>query len=66
MPIKIFAAPGDHRDDFESLEQQLNAWIKEADARIVSLHAMVNEVSGKREHGGFMMTVLVHYDGGGV
>ncbi|UCE58203.1 MAG: hypothetical protein JSU63_12260 [Phycisphaerales bacterium] len=62
MPIKIFAAPGDHRDDFTKMEQQVNAWIAKTRPRIVSLHPTVNQTHEKRDHGGFMMTLVVHYE----
>ena len=63
MPIKIFAAPGDHRDDFANVEEQTNQWIEEAHPRIVSLHTTVNEMPGKRDAGQFMMTLVVYYEG---
>ncbi len=62
MPIKIFAASGDHRDDFKQVEQQVNTWIAETRPRIVSLHPMVNELPGKRDHGAYMMTLVAHYE----
>ena len=62
MPIRIFAAPGDHRDDFKQVEQQVNTWMAETRPRIVSLHPMVNEMSDKRDHGKYMMTLVVHYE----
>ena len=63
MPIKIFAAPGDHRNDFRSVEEQVNRWIQEAQPRIISLHPTVNEMPGKRDLGDFMMTLVAHYEG---
>ena len=62
MPIKIFAAPGDQRDDFKHVEQQVNTWIAETVPRIVSLHPMVNEIPGRREHGAYMLTLVVYYE----
>ena len=64
MPVKIFAAPGDHRDDFQQVEEQVNAWIAEARPRIVNMHPAVNPLTEKREHGRFMLTVVVHYEDG--
>ena len=62
MPIKIFAAPGDHRDDFASLEEQVNRWIEQVQPRIVCFHTTVNEMPGKRDIGDFMMTLVAHYE----
>ncbi len=61
MPIKIFAAPGDHRDDFKQVEEQVNAWIAEKRPRIVSVHPLVNDMPEKREHGRYMMTLVANY-----
>jgi len=65
MPIKIFAAPGDHRDDFQSLERQVNDWIAQSRPRIVDMRTTVNPLAEKRENSGFMMTLVVHYEDAG-
>ena len=65
MPIKIFAAPGDHRDDFQVLERQVNEWIAKERPRVVDLRTTVNPIGEKREHGGFMMTLVAHYEDSG-
>ena len=65
MPIKIFAAPGDHRDDFEQIEQQANEWMEESGARVVSMQTTVSLMPTARDVGSFMMTLLVHYERGG-
>ena len=62
MPIKIFAAPGDHRDDFAHVQEQVNQWIDQAHPRIVSIHTTVNEMPGKRETGSFLMSLVAHYE----
>lgn len=65
MPIKIFAAPGDHRDDFQPVEQQANDWMEENRPRIVSMHTTVSLIPTASGAGSFMMTLLVHYERGG-
>jgi len=62
MPIKIFAAPGDHRDDFRQVETQANEWIAAAAPRIVNTNIAVREMPGKRESGQFMLTLVLHYE----
>ena len=62
MPIKIFATPGDHRNDFEQIESQANAWIEQNHPKIISMHTTVNKLPTTRETSQFMMTLLVHYD----
>ena len=61
MPVKIFSTPGDHRDDFTKLEQQINDWMGTAGPEIVDMKMSVNHI-GTRDTGQFMMTVLVHYE----
>ena len=65
MPIKIFAAPGDQRNDFEHVETQANTWMKETGPKIVSMHTTVNQLPTVRETSQFMMTLLVHYENSG-
>ncbi len=62
MPIKIFAAPGDHRNDFDQVELQANAWIEDTRPNIISLHSTVNKLPTTRETSQFMMTLVVHYE----
>ncbi len=62
MPIKIIAAPGDQRDDFENVQEQVNRWIDQARPRIISMNTTVNDMPGKRDHGTFMMSVVILYD----
>ena len=62
MPIKIFAAPGDHRNDFDQVELQTNAWIEETHPNIISMHPTVNKLPTTRESSHFMMTLVVHYE----
>ena len=62
MPIKIFAAPGDTRDDFAHIEEQVNRWIDQAHPRIISMNTTVNDMPGKRDTGMFMMSLVILYD----
>ncbi len=62
MPIKIFAAPGDHRNDFEAVEAQTNTWMAETKPQVQSIHPLVNPMPSSRDSNQFMMTVVVHYD----
>ena len=62
MPIKIFAAPGDHRNDFSSVEDQVNAWMHENGARLQDLQFEVTAMPERREGQQFMMTVLIRYE----
>ncbi len=62
MPIKIFAAPGDHRNDFEAVETQTNTWLAETNPRVLSIHPLVNQMPSSRDSNQFMMTMVVHYD----
>ncbi len=63
MAIKIFAAPGDHRDDFGSVEAQVNAWAEKTKANVVDMLCSVNEMpEKKRDLGSFMLTLIVHYE----
>lgn len=62
MPIKIFAAPGDHRNDFTSVEKQVNAWIAQTDPRVLAIQSMVNAMPAQQTLGDFMLTVVVHFE----
>lgn len=63
MPIKVFAVPGDHRDDFANVEQQVNEWCEKSQRKVVAMHCSVNEMpEKKRDIGAFMLTVIVHYE----
>ncbi|MBI4718211.1 MAG: hypothetical protein HY763_10430 [Planctomycetes bacterium] len=62
MPIKIFAAPGDHRDDFKKVEQQVNEWETASRARIVGMELAVNPMPEKRDAGHYLMTLAVRYE----
>lgn len=62
MPIKIFAAPGDTRNDFEQVEMQANQWMDEKKPQVISMHMTVNQMPGTpRDSGSFMMTLLVYH-----
>ena len=61
VQFKILAAPGDHRDDFESLEKQLNKWSVSTDPQIVSVQAKVTAMTDTKNVGRYLMTVLVAY-----
>ncbi len=65
MPIKIFAAPGDYRDDFAHVEEQTNAWIAEKHPKINDMQASVVCLPVKRESGQFMLTLVVRYEESG-
>ncbi len=62
MPIKIFAAPGNHRNDFQAVEEQVNDWIEQAKPRVLSVHPLVNAMPGKGDLGEFMLTLVAHYE----
>ncbi len=62
MPVKIFAAPGDHRNDFEQIEVQTNEWLERDQPKVISMHMTVNQLPTTRDHGSFMMTLLVHHE----
>ncbi len=62
MPIKIFAAPGDYRDDFAHVEEQANAWIAEKQPKVLGMNASVACLPVKRDSGQFMLTLVVHYE----
>ena len=62
MPIKIFAAPGDHRNDFEAVEIQVNDWIKQNKPDVRDIRCTVNAMPEKRNLGDFLLTVIVLYE----
>lgn len=62
MPIKIFATPGDYRDDFCKLEEQVNEWLASENPANPSLHCMVSDMQERRDLAAFMLTVVVQYD----
>ncbi len=62
MPIKIFSAPGDHRDDFEQIELQYNAWEAEHKPRVLEIQSCVEKVHTQRDLGSFMLTLVVRYE----
>ena len=61
VQFKILAAPGDHRDDFESLQKQLNEWSASANPQIVSVQVQVTGMTDAKNVGRYLMTVLVAY-----
>ena len=65
MQFKIIAAPGDHRDDFEAAEKQLNEWSASANPRIVSVHVQVTTMIDTKNAGRYLMTIVVAYNPGG-
>lgn len=62
MPVKIFAAPGDHRNDFREVEKQVNQWESTESVRILGITACVTPVQGQREVGPFLLTLTVLYE----
>ncbi len=62
MKFKIFSAPGDHRDDFDMLEKQLNEWVSGQQPEIVDLHMNVTAMTDSKNTGRYLMTVLVAYE----
>ena len=65
MPIKIFAAPGDHRNDFEQVEIQANEWMASAKPTVQAMQTTVNLMPGAKESNQFMMTLVLRYDESG-
>jgi hypothetical protein len=65
MPIKIFAGPGDHRDDFCHVESQANKWLSESAARVVGMESTVNSMPGTPDGGTFRMTLVIDPETGG-
>jgi|GEM_PF-1812846 len=65
MPIKIFAAPGDHRNDFEQVEKQANEWMTASKPSVRAMDTTVNPMPSARESNHFMMTLTFLYDESG-
>ena len=65
MPIKIFAAPGDHRNDFEQVEMQSNEWMAASNPAVRAMTTTVNQMPSARESNHFMMTLTILYDESG-
>ncbi|MGB0714790.1 MAG: hypothetical protein ACPGXK_02875 [Phycisphaerae bacterium] len=62
MPIKIFSATGDHRDDFCNVETQFNDWEKHEKPRIQEINTTVCELTSKRETSSYIMTLVVRFE----
>ena len=62
MAIKIFAALGDNKDDFQHVEQQVNTWIDSNKPTIISMHTDVTPMAVKRDVERFMLTLVVQYE----
>lgn len=63
MQFRIFSAPGDHRDDFENVNRQLNEWSAAEKPQIAVLRMTVTAMTDERNVGRYLMTVLVGYRG---
>lgn len=61
MRVKIFSAPGDHRDDFRQVEDQTNEWLAESKPNVLAMHCSVTPVHDRKDMG-FIMTVLIQYE----
>ncbi len=59
--FKIFCVPGDHRDDFESLERQLNEWSESASPEILHIQTNVTAMTDIKNSGRYLMSALVAY-----
>ncbi len=59
--FKIFCVPGDHRDDFESLESQLNEWSESAHPEILQVQMNVTPMTDPKNIGRYLMSALVSY-----
>jgi hypothetical protein len=62
MPIKVFSAPGDHRDDCRLIENQVNEWMEAAQPTVVDMHCCVSARSERRGVRSFVLTIVVHYE----
>ncbi len=65
MRFKIFCVPGDHRDDFEVLEGQLNEWADQEKPTLLFCNSGVTPMSDPKNVGRYLMSVLVAYQPGG-
>jgi hypothetical protein len=61
MKFKVFCAPGDHRDDFEVVQRQLNAWSEAENPDVAHLQSSVTPMSDPTNKGRYLLTVLVTY-----
>ncbi len=61
MKFKVFCAPGDHRDDFEAVENQLNTWSAEHNPDVVHVRSSVTPMTDQTNKGRYLLTVLVAY-----
>ncbi len=61
MRFKIFCAPGDHRDDFAAVEDQMNAWSAEEKPDVVDVRSSVTRMTDQQNKGRYILTVLVMY-----
>ncbi len=61
MRFKIFSGPGDHRDDFAAVEEQMNAWSEAQHPDVVDVRCNVTPINDQQNKGRYMMTVLVTY-----
>lgn len=64
MPFKIFATPGDHRDDFRMLEDQINEWLATSGANVIRFTTDIIQMPERRQSGTFMLTATIHYEDG--
>ncbi len=62
MRIKVFCAPGNHRDDFIAVEEQVNSWLASEQPNDVRINAAVNEMGRDAAQGNFMLTIVVQYE----
>lgn len=62
MPIKIFSAPGDQRDDFESIEAQVNDWMESAKPTVADMQLDITPLPERRDSKTFMMTIVLRYE----
>lgn len=61
MKIKIFCAPGDHRDGFRQVEDQTNAWLAETKPKVIAMHTDVTSATHKKDLG-YLLTLVVQYE----
>jgi len=59
--FKVFCAPGDHRDDFEFLEQQLNEWSESVNPDILHIQTNVTAMTDVKSSGRYIMSALIAY-----
>ena len=63
MKIKIFCAPGDHRDDFRQVEDQTNTWLAETKPKVLGMHCDVTPATQRKDLA-YILTLLVQYEDG--